>query len=192
VLSGMDEVARLARALVDGDEVVRLRGIAGLARYPNDARAVAELMESVKNDLLGELSIVAAVALADMRRTNPAIATAVADKYRETIGSIALYGGYDPTLRLSYFFAAAGMRDWFSSMRPAEVIIRTNEYHANVLRYIAAGCDGDIRTAAKLMVWFEALDGAGLRMVFRAARKLLPGWDHWFTPLARATRRCAV
>jgi hypothetical protein len=109
----------------------------------------------------------------------------VADKYRETIGSIALYGGYDPTLRLSYFFAVAGMRDWFSSMRPADVIIRTSEYHANVLRYIAAGRDGDVRTAAKLMVWFEALDGAGLRMVFKAARKSLPGWDHWFTPLTR-------
>jgi hypothetical protein len=58
-----------------------------------------------------------------------------------------------------------------------------------VLRYIAAGRDGDVRTAAKLMVWFEALDGAGLRMVFKAARKLLPGWDHWFMPLVRATRR---
>lgn len=185
----MNEVARHARALVDSDEVVRLHGIAGLAHYPSDATAIAELIESVKNDLLGELSIVAAVALADMCRANPAVATAVADKYRETIGSIALYGSYDPTLRLSYFFAAAGMRDWFSSMRPADVIIRTNEYHANVLRYIAAGCDGDVRTAAKLMVWFEGLDGAGLRVVFKAARKLLPGWGHWLTPLARATRR---
>jgi hypothetical protein len=185
----MDEVARLARALVDGDEVVRLRGIAALSRYPSDATAIAELIESVKNDLLGELSIIAAVALADMHRRNPAIATVVADRYRETIGSIALYGGYDPTLRLSYFFAVAGMRDWFSSMRPADVIIRTSEYQANVLRYIAAGCDGEVGTTAKLMVWFEALDDAGLRMVFKAARKLLPGWDHWFTPLARATRR---
>jgi hypothetical protein len=185
----MDEVTRLARALVDSDEVVRLHGIVGLARYPSDATAIAELLESVKNDLLGELSIVAAVALADMQRRNPAIATVVADKYRETIGSIALYGGYDPTLRLSYFFAVAGMRDWFSTMRPSEVIIRNSEYRANVLRYIAAGCDGDVRAAARLMVWFEALDGAGLRMVFKAARKLLPGWGHWFTPLARATRR---
>lgn len=185
----MDEVARYAQALVDESEAVRLRGMAGLARHPHDATAIAELMESVKNDLLGELSIVAAIAMAEMCRTNPAVATAVADKYRETVGSIALFGGYDPTLRLSYFFAVAGMRDWFREMRPGDVITRTDEYRANVLRYIAAGSDGDVRTAARLMVWFEALDTAGQRLVFKVARKLLPGWDRWFKPLIRATRR---
>jgi hypothetical protein len=185
----MDEVARYARALVDEDEVVRLRGMAGLARHPYDATAIAELMESVKNDLLGELSIVAAVALAHMHRTNPAVATAVAGRYRGTVGSVALYGGHDPTLRLSYFFAVAGMREWFAAMRPADVRSRTDEYRANVLRYIAAGSDGDLRTTAQLMVWFESLDTAGRRLVLRAARKLLPGWDHWFKPLIRATRR---
>lgn len=185
----MDEVARYARALVDADETVRLRGMAGLACHPGDPTAVAELMESLKNDLLGELSIVAAVALAQMHRTNPAIATAVAGKYRETIGSIALYGGYDPTLRLSYFFAVAGIRDWFHEMRQADVIARTDEYRAKVLWYIAAGSDGETRTAAQLMSWFESLDTAGQRLVFRAARKLLPGWDHWFKPLIRATHR---
>jgi hypothetical protein len=185
----MNEVARYARALVDDNEVVRLKAMAGLTRYPAHATAIAELMESVKNDLLGELSIVAAVALAEMHRANPGIAVAVADKYRETIGSIAIYGNYDPTLRLSYFFAVAGIRDWFHRMRPADVIVRTDEYRANVLRYIAAGSDGDVRTAARLMAWFEALDTAGQRLVFKAARKLLPGWDHWFKPLVRATCR---
>jgi hypothetical protein len=189
VLCGMDEVACHARALVDENEVVRLHGMAGLARHPADATAIAELMESVKNDLLGELSIVAAVALAQMCRTNPTIADAVADKYRATVGSIALHGGYDPTLRLSYFFAVAGIPEWFHRMRPADVIARTDEYRANVLRYIAAGCDGDVRTAARLMAWFEALDTAGQRLVFKAARKLLPGWEHWFNGLIRATRR---
>jgi len=185
----MDEVARYARALVDDDEVVRLRGMAGLARHSHDITAIAELMESVKNDLLGELSIVAAVALAEMYRANPAVATVVADKYRETVGSIALFGGYDPTLRLTYFFAAAGIRRWFHEMRPSEVIVRTDEYRANVLRYIAAGSDGDTRTAAQLIAWFESLDTAGQRLVFKAARKLFPRWDHWFKPLIRATRR---
>jgi hypothetical protein len=185
----MDEVARFARALVDDNEAVRLRGIAGLACHPHDVTAIAELIESVKNDLLGELSIVAAVALAEMGRTNPAVATAVADKYHETVGSIALYGGYDPTLRLTYFFAVSGVRDWFHEMRLSEVIARTDEYRANVLRYIAAGSDGDVRTAARLMVWFESLDTAGQRLVFKAARKLFPRWDQWFKPLIRATRR---
>lgn len=189
VLCGMDEVARYARALVDDDEVVRLHAMAALTRHPDAHTAVVELMESVKNDLLGELSITAAIALAQMRGTNPAIATAVAGRYRETVGSIALYGGYDPTLRLSYFFAVAGIRDWFHEMRPAEVITRNDEYRANVLRYIAAGSDGDVRTAARLMAWFESLDTTGQRRVFRVARKLLPGWDHWFKPLVRATRR---
>jgi hypothetical protein len=189
LLFAMDEVARHTRALVDDDEVVRLHGMAGLAGHPRDSTAIAELMESVKNDLLGELSIVAAVALAEMNRTNPAVATAVADKYRETIGSIALFGGYDPALRLTYFFAVAGMRDWFHDMRPADVLARTDEYRANVLRYIAAGSDGDVRTAARLMAWFESIDTAGQRLVFRAARKLLPEWDHWFKPLIRATSR---
>lgn len=185
----MDEVARYARALVDDDEMVRLHAMAALTRYPEDRTAVAELIESVKNDLLGELSITAAVALATMYEANPAIATAVAARYRETVGSIALYGGHDPTLRLSYFFAVAGIRDWFHDMRPAEVISRNDEYRANVLRYIAAGSDGDLRTAARLMAWFESLDTTGQRKVFRAARKRLPGWDHWFKPLVRATRR---
>lgn len=185
----MDEVAGYARALVDDDEAVRLRGMAGLAGHPHDATAIAELMESLKNDLLGELSIVAAVALAEMRRTNPAVATAVADRYRETVGSIALFGGHDPTLRLSYFFAVAGIRDWFHEMRPGDVVVRTDEYRANVLRYIAAGSDGDLRTAARLMAWFESLDTAGHRLVFKVARKHFPGWGHWFKPLVRATRR---
>ncbi len=74
-------------------------------------------------------------------------------------------------------------------MRPGDVLIRTDEYRANVLRYIAAGSDGDVRGAARLMAWFESLDTAGQRLVFRAARKLLPGWDHWLKPLTRATRR---
>jgi hypothetical protein len=185
----MDDVARYARALVDDNEAVRLHGMAGLARHPGNPTAVAELMESLKNDLLGELSIIAAVALADMHRTNPAVATVVADKYRATVGSIALYGGYDPTLRLSYFFAVAGIRDWFHEMRPADVLARTDEYRANVLRYIAAGSDGDVRTAAQLMAWFESLDTAGQRLVFRSARKVLPGWDRWFKPLTRSTSR---
>lgn len=189
LLSDMDEVARYARALVDDNEVVRLHGMAGLARHPHHATAIAELMESVKNDMLGELSIIAAIALAEMHRVNPAIAAAVADKYRETVGSIAIYGGYDPTLRLSYFFAVAGIRDWFHAMRPSDVIARTDVYRANVLRYIAAGSDGDVRTAATLMAWFESLDTAGQRLVFKAARKLVPGWAHWFRPLIRATRR---
>jgi hypothetical protein len=189
VLSGMNEVARFARALVDDDEVVRLHAMVGMTRYPRDVTAITELMESVKNDLLGELSIVAAVALAQMHKANPAVATAVAGRYRETVGSIALYGGYDPTLRLSYFFAVAGIREWFHEMRPAEVVARTDEYRANVLRYIAAGSDGDTRTVARLMAWFESLDTAGQRKLFRMARKRLPGWRNWFTPLVRATRR---
>jgi len=185
----MDEVGRLARALVDEDEVVRLRGMAGLARHPADATAIAELIESVKNDLLGELSIVAAVALAHMHRTNPTIAGTVASRYRETVGSIALYGGYDPTLRLSYFFAVAGLRGWFTEMRLADVPARTDEYRTNVVRYLAAGRDGDLRATARLMAWFEAIDHAGQPLVFKAARKLLPGWDPWFRALTRATRR---
>ncbi|TDV53873.1 hypothetical protein [Actinophytocola oryzae] len=189
LLSVMDEVVRHARALVDDDEVVRLRGIAGLAAHPHDDTAITELIESVKNDLFGELSIVAAVALAEMNRANPAVATAVAARFRDTVGSIALYGGYDPTLRLTYFFAVAGIRDWFHGMRPGDVRARTDEYRANVLRYVAAGSDGDVATAARLMVWFESLDTAGQRLVFRTARRLLPGWDHWFKPLARATHR---
>lgn len=183
----MDEVARLARALVDDDEVVRLRGMAGLTRHPGNPTAIAELMESVKNDLLGELSIVAAIALADMHRANPAIADVVATKYRETVGSIALYGGYDPTLRLSYFFAAAGIRTWFTEMRPTDVAARTDTFRVQLTRYLAAGRDGDVRAAARLMTWFEALDTAGQPLVFKAARKLLPGWDHWFRPLIKAT-----
>jgi hypothetical protein len=185
----MDEVAAMARGLVDENEVVRLRAIAGLARFPNNRTAIAELMESVKNDLLGELSIVAALALATMTRDNPAIHDLVDRKYRETVGSIALYGGYDPTLRLSYYFAAAGRRDWFETMRVEDVIARTAEYRQRVGSYRAAGRTGDVRAAARLMVWFEALDDAGQPLVFKAARKLMPGWDEWLVPLVRATHR---
>ncbi|MFI7680009.1 hypothetical protein [Actinophytocola sp. NPDC049390] len=185
----MDEVARLARALVDEDETVRLRGITALARYPRHPTAVAELMESLKNDLLGELSIVAAIALADMARVNPRVTDAVAARYRATVGSVALYGGYDPTLRLTYFFAISGNRDWFREPRPADLRAGTAEYRTHIARYLAAGRDADVGAAARSMVWFEALDTAGNRRMFTAARKLLPGWNAWFRPLTRATSR---
>ncbi|MDQ3787908.1 MAG: hypothetical protein M3422_11755 [Actinomycetota bacterium] len=185
----MDEVARLARALVDEDDMVRLRAITALARYPRHPTAVAELMESLKNDLLGELSITAAIALADMARVNPGVTDAVAGRYRETVGSVALYGSYDPTLRLTYFFAISGNRDWFRELRPADLRAGTDEYRARTARYLAAGRDADIRAAAKAMVWFESLDTAGNRRVFKAARKLLPGWNAWFRPLSRSTGR---
>ena len=181
----MDEVARLARALVDDDEGVRLNGIVALARYPHHPVAAAELMESVKNDLVGELSITAAVALADMARVNPAVAWAVAHRYRETVGSVALLGNHDPTLRLTYFFAISGDRTWFRELRPADLSARTDERRTRIARYLAAGRDGDVRAAARAMAWFEALDTAG---VFRAARKQLPGWRPWFRQLIRATR----
>lgn len=189
MLCRMDEVARYARALVDDDEVVRLHAMAGLTRHPHEPTAIAELVESVKNDLLGELSIVAAVALAEMAASNPEIAAEVSESYRDTVGSIALFGAYDPTLRLSYFFAVAGIRDWFGSMRLADVVARTDEHRVCVLRYIAAGNDGDVRASARLMACFESLDTVGHRSVFAVARKLLPGWDHVFKPLIRATRR---
>lgn len=185
----MDEVARLARALVDEDETVRLHGITALARYPRHPAAIAELTESLKNDLLGELSITAAIALADMARANPDVAAAVAGRYRETVGSVALYGSHDPTLRLTYFFAISGDRDWFRELRPADLRARTGEYRTRTARYLAAGRDGDVRVAARAMVWFESLDTAGNRRVFRAARKLLPGWNTWFRPLIRGTSR---
>lgn len=185
----MDEVARLARALVDGNEVVRLRGVTALARYPRHPTAIAELVESLKNDLLGELSIIAAIALADMARVNPAVTDAVAARYRDTVGSIALYGGYDPTLRVTYFFAISGNREWFRELRSADLPARTDEKRRMLARYLAAGRDGDIRAAAGAMVWFEALDNAGQRLVFKAARKLLPGWNPWFRPLIRGTSR---
>jgi hypothetical protein len=181
----MDEVARLVRALVDDDETVRLRGIAGLARFPHHPVAVDELMESLKNDLLGELSISAAVALADMARHNPAVTGAVARRYRETVGSVALHGSYDPTLRLTYFFAISGDRAWFRELRPADLHTRTAEFRTYTARYLAAGRDGDVRAAARSMAWFESLDSA---RVFRAARKQLPGWRPWFRQLIRATR----
>lgn len=178
----MDDVARHARALLDDDEMVRLRGIAGLARHPGDPTAVAELMESVKNDVLGELSIVAAVALAGMHRTVPGVARAVADKYDDTVGSIALDGDHDPTLRLTYFFAVAGLRDFFQSARTADFPVA---HRVSVTRYFAAGRDGDIPAAAGLMVWFEGVSDPRL---FRLARRRLPGWRHWFAALARSAR----
>jgi hypothetical protein len=184
----MDEVARHARALIDDDDMVRLHGMAGLTRHPGDATAVAELIESVKNDLLGELSIVAAIALAQVAGTNRDIAGVVAARYRETVGSIALYGAYDPTLRLSYFFAVAGIPAWFHEMRPDDVVARTPECRAQVRRYLAAGRDGDVRALARLMVWFEALDTAGRPRVFTAASTLLPRWRGWFRHLRRASR----
>lgn len=181
----MDEVARLAQALVDDDEAVRLHGIAALTRFPHHPVAVAELMESLKNDLLGELSITAAVALADMARANPAVTDAVASRYRETVGSVALDGAFDPTLRLTYFFAISDDRAWFRDVRPAELRARTDEHRRRTARYLAAGRDGNARTAARSMVWFESLDSG---RVFRAARKQLPGWRPWFRQLIRATR----
>ncbi|GAB1509614.1 hypothetical protein [Actinophytocola sp. KF-1] len=185
----MDEVARLARALVDEDETVRLHGIAALARFPRHPAAVAELVESLKNDLLGELSITAAIALADMARANPGVVDAVARRYRETVGSVALYGGHDPTLRLTYFFAISGNRDWFRELRPADPPARTDERRVRTAAYLAAARDGDLRAAARSMLWFESLDTAGNRAVFRAARTLLPGWHAWFRALTRGTSR---
>jgi hypothetical protein len=179
----MDDVARLVRALVDDDETVRLRGIAGLARFPRHPVAIAELMESLKNDLLGELSIIAAIALADMARVNPAVTAAVARRFRETVGSVALCGSYDPTLRLTYFFAISGDRAWFRELRPADLGTRTDR--TGIARYLAAGRDGDVRAAARSMAWFESLDSSE---VLRAARKQLPGWRPWFRQLIRATR----
>jgi hypothetical protein len=181
----MDEVARLVRALVDDDETVRLRGIAGLARFPRHPTAVGELMESLKNDLLGELSITAAMALAAMARVDPAVTGAVGRRYRETVGSVALDGGHDPTLRLTYFFAVAGDRAWFREPRSADLRAPTDEHRTRIARYLAAGRDGDVRAAARSMVWFESLDSG---RVFRAARTQLPGWRPWFRQLIRATR----
>lgn len=179
----MDEVVRLAHALLADDETVRLHAIAALARHPHHPTAVAELMESLKNDLLGELSITAAIALADMARTNPAVTAAVADRYRATIGSVALVGSHDPTLRLTYFFAISGNRAWFREPRPADL---PAGHHTRIARYLAAGRDGDIPAAARAMVWFESL--AGQPVLFRTARKLLPGWHRWFRQLIRAAR----
>lgn len=183
-----DQVSELASGLTDGSEAVRLRAMAGLTRYPHHETAVAELIESAKNDMLGELTIVAAAALADMGRSNPAVLDRVGRVYAETVGSVAVIGNYDPTLRLSYVPMVAGDRGWFERMDPAELLIRREEYRPNVDRYLAAGRSGDVRTAAVSMVWFEALDTAGQPEVFTVARELMPGWDHWFTPLARACR----
>ena len=177
----MDDVAHLAQALVDNDETVRLHGIVALARHPHHPTAITELMESLKNDLLGELAITAAIALADTARVNPAVTDAVARRYRETVGSVALDGSYDPTLRLTYFFAISGNNAWFRELLPADLHSRTTR----TARYLAAGRDGDIRAAARSMVWFESLDNA---LVFKAARKELPGWRPWFRQLIRATR----
>jgi len=177
----MDEVGWLARALVADDETTRLYGIAALARFPHHPVAIAELMESLKNDLLGELSVTAAIALADMARVNPAVTDAVAGRYRETVGSIALDSVRDPTLRLTYFFVISGDRAWFRDVRPAD--LGANRTH--LARYLAAGRDGDVRAAARSMAWFESLDNP---LTFRTARKLLPGWRPWFRQLIRATR----
>lgn len=132
----MDEVARLVRALVDDDETVRLRGIAGLARFPHHPTAVGELMESLKNDLLGELSITAAMALAGMARVDPAVTGVVGRRYGETVGSVALDGGHDPTLRLTYFFAVAGDRAWFREPRSADLRAPTDEHRTRIARYL--------------------------------------------------------
>lgn len=185
----MDTVSGYIQDLTAENEVARLRAIMGLVGHPNDDNAVAEVIETLKSDLLGELSIVAAVALAAMERSNPRVATAVARRYRESIGSAPIYGGYDPTLRLSYFFAVAGSVDWFRDMQLSDLIIRNDSYREQVTRYVDAAGSSDVRITARLMVWLESLDTYGDRHVFEAARRALPGWDHWFKPLIKATHR---
>lgn len=181
-------VAQTVPSLVQEGITERLPAILALSAFPDVELAITELIETTRNDLRGELSIIAAVALARMQRSNADILDRVRSAIADAVGTRST-GGFIPALRLTYPLLVAGDRAWFGSVSVADIYPEQNdaEFAYNIHQYLAAGLNGDVGTAAKLMVWFEYVDEAGEAYLFELAEDRLPEFKDWLRCLAQAS-----
>lgn len=179
-----DARASYRSRLESGDEAERIRAVAELCRrFERSGWAVAELIETLKNDARGEVVVAAATALA-----NHGERAHVLERIEAAFDACKGHWSNaeaDPALRVAYSLAML-QAEALERIRPADFHSSDPEFQGRIQQFLEAARTGDVSAAAELIVYFEYLDEECTPGLLEMTRAAFPEAAVWLAAIQRA------